>query len=138
MQQRDRVIVYTDGGARGNPGEAGAGAFIEGPNPVRLYRYLGTTTNNEAEYQALILALRHLVADGVRVVELRSDSELMVNQLNGRYKVKALHLKPLWAEAKALLERFDTVSIRAIPREQNREADQLANLAIDTRSRGVL
>ncbi len=131
-----RVRVFSDGAARGNPGPAGAGAVIQAPNGevvARLGRYLGRTTNNVAEYQGLLLGLRHALAGGVREVQVAADSELMIKQLRGQYQVKAAHLKPLFAEARALLGRFDRVELVHVPRAENAAADQMANRAVDER-----
>ena len=129
-----RVVVYSDGAARGNPGPAGAGAVIKDEHGMaleRLKQALGKTTNNVAEYKGLILGLRKARELGAREVEVRADSELMVRQLNGRYAVKSEGLKPLFNEAKALLASFDGWSAKHIPREENAEADEMSNRAID-------
>lgn len=127
-------ILHADGGSRGNPGPAGAGAALldSAGRPVALLRrYLGETTNNVAEYQGLILGLEAALARGVERLEVRLDSELLVRQLQGRYKVKAPHLLPLHQEAKSLLARFKLTRLTHIPRAQNALADQLANQAMD-------
>ena len=130
------LTQHSDGGSRGNPGPAGAGAVIQAPSGevvARLGRYLGRTTNNVAEYQGLLLGLRHALAGGAREVQVAADSELMVKQLRGQYQVKAAHLKPLFAEARALLGRFDRVEVVHVPRAENAAADQMANRAVDER-----
>jgi ribonuclease HI len=99
-----------------------------------LRRYLGVATNNVAEYQGLIMGLRAALDRGVARLEVRLDSELLVRQLQGRYKVKAPHLVPLYQEAKALLARFELAQVTHIPRSQNTLADKLANQAIDDRA----
>lgn len=127
------LTIYTDGASRNNPGESGAGVsimqhglFLEG-----ISRYLGTTTNNIAEYTAAIIGLERAVQLGASKVMLCADSELMVKQLNGQYKVKNEGLKPLHARAKELILRIGRVEIQYIPRERNKDADALANKAID-------
>jgi ribonuclease HI len=127
------LTIYTDGASRNNPGEAGAGAFImrDGRPLERLARYLGTTTNNIAEYTAAIMGLEYAVQTGARRVKLLADSELLVKQVNGQYKVKNEGLKPLHARVKELIARIDSVEVQYIPRAQNKEADALANKAID-------
>jgi ribonuclease HI len=129
-----RVVIYTDGAARGNPGPAGAGVRIEGPDGAALAEiaeYLGETTNNVAEYRALLLGLERARALGAREVEVRSDSELLVRQMTGAYKVRNEGLRPLVARAHALADGFTSVDYVHVRRESNRAADRLANLAID-------
>ena len=136
MISEGAVIVYCDGAARGNPGPAGAGVVLQSPSGEvleRAGRYLGETTNNVAEYEALILGLERAAERGAREVHVMADSELMVRQLQGRYKVKAPHLKPLYERARALMGRFDRVVVRHVPRARNAAADQMANRAIDER-----
>jgi ribonuclease HI len=127
------LTIYTDGASRNNPGEAGAGVYIarDGRPLERLARYLGTTTNNVAEYRAAILGLEHAVRLGATSVRLLADSELLVKQINGQYKVKNEGLKPLHARVKELIARIGSVEVQYIPRAQNKEADALANKAID-------
>ena len=131
------AVLWTDGGARGNPGPAGAGAILKAPDGTVLAaesHYLGHTTNNVAEYRALLLGLERALALGVRRIEVRADSELLIKQLLGEYRVKNEGLKPLFAEAKAFLARFDSYVLTHVRRELNAEADQLANDGIDRRS----
>ena len=127
------LTIYTDGASRNNPGEAGVGVYIlrDGEPFERIARYLGTTTNNIAEYTAAIIGLEHAVRLGARTVKLRADSELLVKQVNGQYKVKNEGLKPLHARVKELIAKIASVEVKYIPREQNKEADALANKAID-------
>ena len=127
------LTIYTDGASRNNPGEAGVGVYIlrDGEPIERIARYLGTTTNNIAEYTAAIIGLEHAVRLGARTVKLRADSELLVKQVNGQYKVKNEGLKPLHARVKELIAKIASVEVKYIPREQNKEADALANKAID-------
>ncbi len=127
------LTIYTDGASRNNPGEAGAGIFIlqDGKPAARIARYLGTTTNNIAEYTAAIIGMEHAVSLGVTQVKLFADSELMVKQLNGAYKVKNEGLKPLYQKVKELIAKIGSVEVQYIPRERNKDADALANKAID-------
>lgn len=126
-------VVATDGAARGNPGPAGAGFVIyrEGRMVEGQAQYLGRATNNQAEYHALILGLERAVALGVARVEALSDSELMVKQMNGEYRVKNRDLKELYSRAGDLASKFESFKIRHVPREKNQQADLLANRAID-------
>jgi ribonuclease HI len=126
--------AFIDGAARGNPGPAGAGVYVEaseGRPAEEHFRALGRATNNVAEYTALLVALEVAEARGAREVEILSDSLLLVEQLRGRFKVKAEHLKPLFAEAIVRAKRFRTFSIRHVRREKNLDADRLANLGAD-------
>ncbi|MFQ5479900.1 MAG: ribonuclease HI family protein [Thermodesulfobacteriota bacterium] len=126
--------LYVDGGSRGNPGPSGAGAVIIDPSGVavkRLKKRLGRGTNNRAEYMALIMGLKAARALGVEFINIFADSELMVRQVSGRYKVKSPILKPLYTEVMALLSLFAAVKISHIPRASNKEADSLANEAMD-------
>lgn len=130
-----RLTIYTDGCSKGNPGRAGIGILIYQDNSQKplamLSDEIGLTTNNQAEYKALISALKYAVNVGATEVDIRSDSELIVNQIKGSYRVKKAELKPLYEEAKRLSGLIKKFSIRAIPREQNREADALANKALN-------
>ncbi|MGH9388625.1 MAG: ribonuclease HI family protein [Vicinamibacteria bacterium] len=128
--------VYFDGASRGNPGPSGAGALIQdadGTILAEVAKYLGEFTNNMAEYLALSLALKEALRLGIRRVDLYSDSELLVKQINGEYRVKDEKLKLLNKSVRDVLSSFEFYEIRHIPREQNREADRLANRAIDDR-----
>jgi ribonuclease HI len=130
-----RLLVYSDGAARGNPGPSGAGAVITDSTGrtvlARLGRFLGRQTNNVAEYQGLLLGLRHALELNAREIEVRADSQLMIRQLGGQYQVKHAGLKPLHAEALRLLRGFEKFSLRHIPREENGLADEMSNRAID-------
>lgn len=130
-----RAVLRSDGGARGNPGPAGAGFVIEVDGEVvcRAGRYLGVQTNNVAEYEALVWGLENVVALGHREVSVFADSELLVKQLNGEYRVKNQGLKPLFVKALALLRGFDAFEVSHVRREQNKLADELANEAMDLR-----
>jgi ribonuclease HI len=127
-----------DGAARGNPGPAGAGVYIEpdGNRPAEeLFEPLGSQTNNVAEYSALLLALTRAGELGAQEVEIESDSRLLVEQVNGNFRVKAEHLKPLVSDAVRRAKAFRRFSIRHIPREKNKKADRLANLGADASER---
>ncbi len=129
-----RVAINTDGAARGNPGPAAIGATIrdeQGRLIACLSRSIGTTTNNQAEYMAIIAALQKAISLGARHADVNSDSELMVKQINGEYRVKNIALKPLYQRVKQLQGQLEGFSIAYIPREQNAEADDLANRALD-------
>jgi ribonuclease HI len=128
------LIAHTDGGARGNPGPAGYGIVIhdaQGNKVAALSEYLGHQTNNFAEYQALIGALEYAVAHGLKALKVISDSELMVRQIKGIYKVKNATMQELYARAKQLIAELEWFSIDHALRENNSEADELANQAMD-------
>ncbi|NIO11651.1 MAG: reverse transcriptase-like protein [Deltaproteobacteria bacterium] len=123
-----------DGASRGNPGEAGCGAVIydeRGEVLKELYAYLGSSTNNVAEYRGLLMGLEGVLELGGRHLQIRSDSELLVRQLNGVYRVKDEKLKLLFRKAQELLGRLDAYRIIHVRREHNKVADGLANKAID-------
>lgn len=126
------VTLYVDGASKGNPGHAGIGVRIETDGTVlkELSDYIGQTTNNAAEYRALILGLRAAGEIGATGVSVHSDSQLMVNQLNGSYRVKTASLLPLYQEARRLAREFDVFRIRHVPRAKNTDADRLANEGI--------
>jgi len=133
--------INTDGAARGNPGPAGIGAVLKdnvGKVVCEVSEYLGEKTNNQAEYMALIKALARAASIGAEDVHVFADSELMVKQIKGLYKIKNEGLKPLYDEARGLIRKFKSVSISYVPRERNREADKLANEAIDGHFSGSL
>ncbi len=135
MTPRPGAAAAIDGGARGNPGEAGCGIVLRiGARREEHTLYLGTTTNNVAEYAALLAALERARELGVTALEVTSDSLLLVEQMKGRYKVKAAHLKPLWLRARMLAAGLRTFSITHVPRDANRAADELANRAMDERA----
>jgi ribonuclease HI len=133
MDDKHVWTIHTDGAARGNPGPAAFAYVIERPGepPIEEMGHLGKTTNNIAEYTALVRALEHAHKLGGKRVVLHSDSELMVNQMNGVYKVKNPGIRPLYDEAKELTRKFDSVKIRHVYREQNSRADALCNEALD-------
>jgi ribonuclease HI len=127
-------VAHCDGGSRGNPGPAGYGAVIEDPEGrvvARLSEYLGRQTNNFAEYKGLIAVLDWALTNGARRLRVISDSELMVRQMKGRYKVKSLGLRPLWEEAQRLALKLKGFEMRHTLRGGNKEADRLANEAMD-------
>jgi ribonuclease HI len=127
-------LLMVDGAARGNPGTAGCGAVIydeTGAVVRELSRYLGQATNNVAEYQGLLMGLEALIQLGRKRIIVQSDSQLLVRQLNGEYRVKDEKLKRLFERAMTLLRQFDSVQIVHVPRELNKLADRLANQGID-------
>lgn len=131
-----RIRVYSDGAARGNPGPSGAGAVLIQPSGQvveRLGKYLGIQTNNYAEYMGLLLGLERARELGFREVEIFADSELMIRQLGGRYQVKSPTLRPLYEAALRLLNDFSRVKLVHVPREMNTAADEMSNRAIDER-----
>ena len=128
------IVAFIDGGARGNPGPAGYGVRIESPDGSlveELHGALGVATNNVAEYNGLLAALRWAVDHGERDVRIRSDSELLVKQMRGEYKIKHPGLQPLAAQARLLLMELGRVTFEHVRREQNTEADRLSNVAMD-------
>jgi ribonuclease HI len=130
----DWLTAHCDGGSRGNPGPSGYGAVIEDPQGrvvVRLSQFLGRQTNNYAEYSGLIAVLKWANENGAKSLRVVSDSELMVKQMKGLYKVKSPGLLPLWEEAKRLAARLDRFEMRHTLRGGNQEADRLANEAMD-------
>ncbi len=127
------ISIYTDGGARGNPGHAAIGVVINGAG---YGKYIGKTTNNVAEYKAVISALQKVAKDwGPKkkqaILNIHLDSQLIARQITGKYKIKLSHLKDLCAEARALIENFAAVRFVEIPREENAEADALVNNTLD-------
>lgn len=130
----NKCIIFTDGGARGNPGPAGIGAVIYDERKAlvaEISEYLGETTNNQAEYRALIAALKRATTLEAQEIECYLDSELVVKQLNREYKVKNKDLAPLFLEIHNLSLNFKKISYTHVPRERNKEADRLANEAMD-------
>jgi len=128
-----KVVIHSDGVSRGNPGQAAIGAIIRderGRLLASISQPIGRATNNQAEYRAIIAALEKALALGARQVELNSDSELVVRQIKGRYRVRKEALRPLYQRVKQLQSRLEGFTIKHIPRQQNREADKLANAAI--------
>jgi len=138
--ERKAIAAYqanVDGGSRGNPGPAAYGVVVRDPRGeivARLKKYIGKNTNNVAEYFGLIAALDYAQNHGIRALRVESDSELMVKQMRGQYKVKSEELKPLFERAKKMSQTFETFSISHVYREQNKEADALVNQALDETS----
>ena len=131
------IVAYIDGGARGNPGPAGYGVRIEDEHGALINEFngfLGTSTNNVAEYNGLLAALRYVQENGHRSVRVKSDSELLVKQMRGEYRVKHPGLQPLHQQARAIADTLDRVAYEHVRREQNKDADRLANLAMDQAS----
>ena len=129
-----KAFIWTDGAARGNPGPAAIGAVIKdeaGIIRARISRCIGSTTNNQAEYRAVIAALEKSAALGATEVSLNCDSELIIRQLTGRYRVRNAALKGLFEEVRSRLGRFERVTLNCIPRAENAAADALANKALD-------
>jgi ribonuclease HI len=130
----DAIVAYCDGGSRGNPGPAGFGVYIQdstGKVLAELSQYLGKQTNNFAEYSALLAALEFAIAQGHRSLRVVSDSELMVKQMKGQYRVNSPELRPLYEEARRRVPQLEHFQIQHVLREKNRHADRLANLAMD-------
>lgn len=130
----DKVVAYTDGGSRGNPGPAAAGVIltdVQGRPLLSKGFFLGRTTNNVAEYTAVLKALQAALDLGADSVDLVSDSELLVRQLQGRYAVRSDHLRPLYEETRRLLDRFTAWTVRHVVRDQNKRADALVNQTLD-------
>lgn len=128
------ITAYIDGGARGNPGPAGYGVHVvdeEGNILAELYEGIGNTTNNVAEYRGLLAALQWALAHGHRRVHVKSDSELLVRQMNGVYRIKNPGLLPLYREARHLMAKIGDVTIEHVRRELNKDADRLSNLGMD-------
>lgn len=130
----ESIVAYCDGGSRGNPGPAGFGVYIQdraGNVLSELSQFLGTHTNNFAEYSALLAALEFAISKGYRSLRVVSDSELMVKQIKGQYRVNSPELRPLYEEARRRISQFDHFQIQHVLREKNRHADRLANVAMD-------
>jgi ribonuclease HI len=128
-----KAVIFTDGLSRGNPGPAAIGAAIkdeQGGLIASLSQSIGHTTNNQAEYRAVIAALEQAIKLGFDRIEMFSDSELIVRQINGQYRIKAALLKPLHLRVRQLQSHLKSFSITHIPRERNFEADRLANIAL--------
>lgn len=137
VKNSDKIIIYCDGGSRGNPGPAASGIYI--PQLEKGYsKFLGKTTNNEAEYQSVIFAfkkIKHLIG-GEKAekteIEIKTDSELIVKQLNGEYRIKEKSLIPFFIEIWNLKQDFYSVKFIHIPREENKEADRMVNKELDS------
>ena len=130
-----RILIYTDGAARGNPGPSGLGAILRdaqtGEVLAELARFLGVRTNNYAEWTAVADALQEALRLGASHVDLRMDSELVARQITGRYRVKHPDLKPIHASVMAMLGQLAGYTVGHVPRELNKDADRLSNVAID-------
>jgi len=130
----DSIVAYCDGGSRGNPGPAGFGVYIQdaaGGVLAELSQYLGKRTNNFAEYSALLAALEFAIHEGHPSLRVVSDSELMVKQIKGQYRVNSPELRPLYEEAKRRIPQLKRFQIQHVLRDKNRHADRLANVAMD-------
>ena len=129
----ERAMLRADGASRGNPGMAGVGWVIESAGQTLLdgYRYIGTATNNVAEYEAVLLAMEKALELGIRDVSIQLDSELVVRQVNGEYRVKDAKLIERYNRLIHLKYKFSSVTVVHVPREKNKQADELANRAID-------
>lgn len=137
LTENTKYVLNTDGGARGNPGPAASAAVfydVNGNVVAELSEYLGTATNNVAEYRGLLLGLQEAVTCGVIELEIRMDSELIVKQLRGEYKVQEPTLQGLNAKANELIRSLKSVTISHVPRAQNKEADRLVNICLDAKS----
>jgi ribonuclease HI len=133
------LLIHTDGGARGNPGPAAIGVVIQNKESgviTKIGVYIGHATNNQAEYSALIEALQNAQKEKPSQVECLLDSELVVKQLNGEYKVKEPTIKKLWARVKELEKTFPQITYKHIPREKNKEADKIVNEVLDATRTG--
>lgn len=129
-----KLIVHVDGGSRGNPGPAAAGAVLSAPDGAvvaEVSELLGRTTNNVAEYRGLLLGLAEAARLGATEIEVINDSELIAKQITGEYRVKHADMRPLYLEAVAALQAFERWAIRSVPRAQNARADALVNAALD-------
>jgi ribonuclease HI len=136
-----KLVAYADGASRGNPGKAACAVIIldkKNEELLRRSKSLGKTTNNVAEYEGVLYALELAELLGASELELRIDSELVVRQINGQYKVKHPSLRPLFEKTRARMKKFDRVSVAHIPRKENKNADDLANAELDGRADDVI
>lgn len=130
------LVMHIDGASRGNPGDAAFGVYVAdeaGQRVAELFGFLGRATNNVAEYQALLHGLEFALRRGARRVRVFSDSELVVKQINGQYRVRHADMLPLFQRARGLLSRFERAEVSHVRREYNKDADRLANQALDER-----
>ena len=128
------ITAFIDGGARGNPGPAGYGVYVvdeQGSVLAELYEGIGASTNNVAEYRGLLAALEWALAHGHRRLHIKSDSQLLVRQMNGEYAVKNAGLLPLYRQARHLMAKIGDVTLEHVRREFNKDADRLSNLGMD-------
>ena len=140
MTKSPEIVAHIDGASRGNPGPASYAVVMETADgvPVGAFaKFLGEATNNFAEYHGLLAALDYALKQQYRRLRVLTDSELMARQISGSYKVRSPDLKPLHEKAQAMIARLGSFSIRHVPREHNREADRLANQALDAAERGA-
>ena len=131
---QDELCIYTDGASRGNPGPSGAAALIYGKNNIlidKVSKFLGDSTNNMAEYSALLLALNRAIDLGAKRVKIVTDSQLMARQWTGLYKVKNLSIKSIYDEAKKIARKLEHVEVIHVGRSENIQADRLVNEVID-------
>ena len=132
---KKRARLYCDGASRGNPGAAAVGVVLfpadQDKRPLEYFETIGKATNNEAEYSALILGIEKSLENNIKDLEILLDSELVVRQISGAYRVKKLNLRPLHEKVQKLLRQLDSYNIFHIPREKNKHADRLANQALD-------
>ena len=134
-KKKGKALIYSDGASRGNPGAAGIGGVVTvDGRTCEFSRFIGITTNNVAEYTALIVALEKALESGAKEAEIYLDSELVVRQINGQYKVKHENIKPLFAKCISLLGRFNKYSVRHVPRELNKRADALSKKGANAKS----
>jgi ribonuclease HI len=134
------ATLFADGGSRGNPGPAASAAVLLDPQGATIEEidaYLGVATNNVAEWTALVLGLQAAANRGIRRLAVRLDSELVVKQLSGEYRVKHVNLQTLYRQARALLRAFDDVDVRHVPRKENAHADSLVNRVLDQEARAA-
>jgi len=135
----NKVSLFIDGGARGNPGDSGIGIItVDDKIKKGHYYYIGNSTNNEAEYKALIQGLKLAIFNKKEIIEVFSDSELLCKQITGKYKIKSNTLIPLYKEALGLINKFKSFNIEHIARDKNKEADRLVNIAIDSKTNGEI
>lgn len=140
MPKYDKLIIYTDGGARGNPGPAAIGAVLmnqAGDRVAEISEYIGETTNNQAEYRAVLAAIKKAKEFSPKEIKFFLDSELVVNQLSGIFKIKNKDLAPLFVQIYNESLSFKKVSYAHVPRERNKEADKLVNIALNRHEAGV-
>lgn len=130
---KDNIEIYIDGASRGNPGRSGIGIIIKGGNDTirTLKKYIGIRTNNQAEYEAFITSLYASRRFKNKEISIFTDSLLIANQINGKWRVKDANILSLYKKAKSLLTEYNTIELNHIPRDLNKEADRLANQAID-------
>ena len=139
-KQKPELVGHIDGGARGNPGPGAYAAIIktaDGQPVVELAQHLGETTNNVAEYEGLLAVLQYAVEHKARALKVLSDSELLVRQIQGEYRVRSNGLKPLFRQAMELITRLESFTIVHVRREQNREADRLVNRILDAHREAI-